>query len=284
MIHNFHQPNAEIFIPNQIPVDQALAQTTHLAFGAHQDDIEIMAAKPILECFQDPNLRFTGVVITDGRGSVRDNIYQNFTDEQMQVVRLNEQKKAAIIGEYAAQIFLDYPSKSIKDPSEKYVIKDLVEILTVASPDYVYTHNLADKHDTHVSSALRVIEAIRSIPKDKRPKKLFGCEVWRSLDWLSDQEKVPFDLSEFENLQMALLGVYDSQITGGKRYDLATMGRRLANATYFESHGLDRAQRLSFAMDLTPLVENGNIAIDQYILGFIKQFYEDVNLRMEKFL
>ncbi len=41
---------------------------------------------------------------------------------------------------------------------------------------------------------------------------------------LPDEDKVAFDLSAQENLQMALLGVFDSQISGGKRYDLATMG------------------------------------------------------------
>jgi len=61
--------------------------------------------------------------------------------------------------------------------------------------------------------------------------------VWRDLDWLVDSDKAPFDVSEHENLQAALLGVFDSQIAGGKRYDLASMGRRRANATYFESHG-----------------------------------------------
>lgn len=284
MTIKLHQPNAEIFIPSQMTAVQALAHTTHLAIGAHQDDIEIMAAKPILESFRDQRFWFSGVVMTDGRGSVRDNVYQNFNDEETRLVRLNEQKKAAVIGEYAAQILLDYPSKSIKIPTNTFVIEDLVEILTIASPDYVYTHNLADKHDTHVSTALRVVEAIRSLPREKRPKQLFGCEVWRSLDWLNDQEKVAFDLSYFENMQLALLGVFDSQITGGKRYDLATMGRRLANATYFESHGLDKAQRLSFAMDLTPLIENDNLEIDHYVLGFIKQFYDDVSTRIEKFM
>ena len=37
-----------------------------------------------------------------------------------------------------------------------------------------------------------------------------------------------------ENLHAALMGVFDSQIAGGKRYDLATAGRRRAHATYFE--------------------------------------------------
>ncbi len=278
-----HQPKAEVFFPNPEPAGQSLANTTHLTIGAHQDDIEIMAAQPIITCFRDPELSFTGVTMTDGRGSVRDNVYKDFTDEEMRAVRLEEQKKAAIIGEYQAQIFLDYPSKAVKDTSDRSVIEDLVEILTITSPMNVYTHNLADKHDTHVATGLRVVEAIRSLPLEKRPKKLFGCEVWRSLDWLDDQEKVPFDLTDFENLQIALLGLYDSQITGGKRYDLATMGRRLANATYFASHGLDQAQRLSFAMDLTPLIENEALDIGQYVLGFITHFYEDVNNRITKF-
>ena len=63
--------------------------------------------------------------------------------------------------------------------------------------------------------------------------------MWRDLDWLMDADKVVFDVSAHENLQAALLGVFDSQICGGKRYDLATMGRRRANATYFASHGVD---------------------------------------------
>jgi hypothetical protein len=51
------------------------------------------------------------------------------------------------------------------------------------------------------------------------------------------------------------VGVFDSQVSGGKRYDLATAGRRLAHATYYASHGTDEESALSFAMDLTPLVE-----------------------------
>ena len=70
-----------------------------------------------------------------------------------------------------------------------------------------------------------------------------------------DDDKVAFDVTAHENLQAALLGVFDSQICGGKRYDLATMGRRRAHATYYASHGTDVAEGLTFAMDLTPLVQ-----------------------------
>ena len=55
------------------------------------------------------------------------------------------------------------------------------------------------------------------------------------------------------------MGVFDSQVTGGKRYDLATAGRRLAHATYYASHGTDEESALNFAMDLTPLVEDPSL-------------------------
>jgi LmbE family N-acetylglucosaminyl deacetylase len=278
----FNQSTAEFFIPDGISTERALARTTHLAVGAHQDDIEIMAIEPILKCFQQLDFWFCAVVMADGRGSPRDDIYRNYTDEEMRVVRFKEQKKAAVIGEYAIQILLDYPSPAIKDPTIKQPVEDLVLILKSTHPQFVYTHNLADKHDTHVGTALRVIEAIRQLPANERPEKLYGCEVWRSLDWLLDDDKVLFDLSTHENLQTALLGVFDSQICGGKRYDLASMGRRKANATYFESHGLDNTQGLSFGMDLTPLIIDDQRSITGFIQEYLERFAKDVTARLTR--
>ena len=237
----FHLETAEIFIPDDTPVEQALARTTHLSIAAHQDDIEIMAATPIIECFQQPDRWFTGVVVTDGRGSPRAGIYAQYSDEEMRQVRFKEQKKAAVVGEYAAQILLDIPSSVIKAADRPEPVADLVKILQATRPQYVYTHNLADKHDTHIGVALRAIAAIRQLPPEQRPAKLYGCEVWRGLDWMIDTDKIGFDTSAHESLQAALVGVFDSQIAGGKRYDLATLGRRRANATYFQSHGVDQS-------------------------------------------
>ena len=278
----FHLDTSEIFIPDQLPVEEALARTTHLCISAHQDDIEIMAAQPILECFQQNDKWFTGVVVTDGRGSPRNGLYKDYTDEEMRLVRFKEQRKAAIVGEYAAQVILDYPSKVVKDASRKEPMDDLVSLLNSTHPDYVYTHNLADKHDTHVSVVLRVISAIRNLPLEKRPKKLFGCEVWRALDWMADSDKWPMDLSEHENLQAALLGVFDSQIAGGKRYDLASMGRRRANATYFESHGVDLTSALSFSMDMTPLIVEEKLDSLTFVHEIIQHFVRDVNERIQR--
>src|SRR5690606_1579884 len=145
-----------------------------------------------------------------------------------------------------------------------------------ARPEFVYTHNLADKHDTHVAVTMRVIEAIRALPKEARPKKVCGCEVWRDLDWMVDADKVPFDCSAHEGLQVALVGVFDSQVAGGKRYDLATMGRRKAHATYHASHATDVTTGLSFGMDLTALIEDDSLDAGEYVQGFIARFAEDV--------
>lgn len=273
---------AEIFVPDGLPVAEALARTTHMAISAHQDDLEIMAFDGILKCFQQEDKWFCGVVVTNGSGSPRDDLYKDYTDDEMRVVRRKEQKKAAVLGEYGTQVLLDYPSAAVKDGANKSPIVDFVALLKAAQPEVVYTHNLADKHDTHVGVALKVVEAIRSLPVAERPERVYGCEVWRDLDWMVDADKVTFDVSEHENLQAALLGVFDSQICGGKRYDLATMGRRRAHATYFESHGTDVATGMTLAMDLTPLIKDPDRDIQAYVQEYIARFSQDVAERIKR--
>jgi len=278
----FNLDTAEIFVPDGLSAEEALARTTHMAVGAHQDDIEIMAFDGILQCFQRDDKWFCGVVVTNGSGSPRDDLYKDYTDEAMQVVRRKEQKKAALIGEYAAQILLDYPSSAAKDNSNKAPVKDIGLLLKAAQAGVIYTHNLADKHDTHVAVALRVIEAIRDLPAAERPQRLYGCEIWRDLDWMVDVDKVAFDCSAHENLQAALLGIFDSQISGGKRYDLATIGRRRANATYYASHDVDVATGMIFAMDLTPLIKDPAKDIQTYVQEFMDRFAQEIVERLAK--
>ncbi len=276
-----HRETAEIFVPDGLPAEAALARTTHMAIGAHQDDLEIMAFDGILKCFQRQDRWFTGVVVTNGAGSPRADLYADYTDAAMQVVRRKEQKKAAVIGEYAAQVLLDYPSAVLKNGADPSPVEDLLTLFEWAHPEVIYTHNLADKHDTHVAVTLRVIEALRRLPAAARPQHLYGCEVWRNLDWLVDADKVTFDVSAHQGLQAALLGVFDSQVCGGKRYDLATMGRRQANATYFASHDTDTATGLIFAMDLTPLIVNPALNVADYVQSFIARLSQEVTTRIE---
>lgn len=274
---------AVVFIPDGEKEKEGIARTTHLAISAHQDDIEFMAYAPISECFGKADKWFGGVVVTDGAGSPRSGLYADFTDDDMKAIRITEQKKAAFVGEYSFQILLAHPSKEVKDAENESVAAELAEIIRAAKPNYLYTHNLADKHDTHIATALKVIAALRTLKEDERPEKVFGCEVWRDLDWMCDEEKVFMDCGAHPNIAKCLSGVFDSQIEGGKRYELAAEGRRLANATFSASHACDTYTGLNYAMDLTPLMDE-KTDIAEYVTGYIERFKNAVSQTIKKFL
>ena len=278
------KPTAEFFVFDGKPVEEAINRTTYMSIAAHQDDIEIMAYDGILKCFNNPEEWFFGVVVTNGSGSARDGEYKNYTDEDMINIRKLEQKKAAFIGEFGALALLDHPSKEVKDPKNTEIADEMLRLLNQAKPKVLYTHNLADKHDTHIGVTTKVIKALRKMDKKDRPEKVYGCEVWRNLDWMVDSEKVSFDVSAHPNLAASLVEVFDSQIVGGKRYDLAALGRRLANATFSESHFVDKTNAVSLAMDLTPLIEDDSLDISAYVLDYIERFKKDVQDRIEKML
>ncbi|MEI7899705.1 MAG: PIG-L family deacetylase [bacterium] len=271
---------ADIFVPDGLPAAAALARTTHLGVGAHQDDLEFMAAHGILACFGQAAQAFCGVTCTDGAGSSRAGVYAAYTDEQMRAVRRQEQHTAAMIGRYGAMLQLDFSSKQVKARDNAAVVEDLFEILRATQPQTVYTHSPADKHDTHVGVVRAVVAAIRRLQPSDRPAQVYGCEIWRDLDWLPDDRKAALDVSDRANISAALSGVFDSQISGGKRYDDAVMGRRKAHATFFESHAVDAAAMLTFAMDLNPLVKDDTLSLAAYTASLIDAFKEDVVKRI----
>ena len=280
----FSHPSADIYLPDtSITPAAALARTTHLCVAAHQDDIEIMAYHGIAECFGQTDKWFSGVVVTNGAGSPRSGIYGQYTDAQMQAVRFQEQRKAALVGEYSIQLQLAHPSSAVKDRGNAAVQSDLLAIFTAAKAEVVYLHQPADKHDTHIGVLAHSLAALRQLPAESRPKRVLGCEVWRDLDWMIDSDKQVLDAGRFPNLAMALVGVFDSQITGGKRYDLATAGRRVAHATYHTSHATDQYQGISWAMDLTPLVDNPELSLAEYTLGYVDRLKQDIAARLAKF-
>jgi LmbE family N-acetylglucosaminyl deacetylase len=261
---------AETYVPDGIGEDAALKRTTHLGVVAHPDDLEILALPGILECFSRDDRWFAGVVVTDGAGSARSGPYKGVSDADMAVIRRGEQKKAAQVGEYGAVTLLGLSSAQVKD------------LLLRARPEVVYTHNLADRHDTHVAVALTTIAACRALPADARPRRLLGGEVWRDLDWLPAADQVAEDVSARESLSAALIGVFDSQITGGKRYDLAVAGRRRAHATYHESHHLDAGTGLALFMDLTPLVADDALDPAAFVQGHVDRFAAEVRERIRR--
>ena len=280
---NFSNSTATTFIPSDESEHSALSRITHLGIGAHQDDLEFMAFHGIEACYRQTDKWFGGVTCTNGAGSARSGLYKDYSDEEMCQIRRREQDHAAVVGDYAAMVQLDYPSHAIKDPSNGAPVEDLLSVLKATTPDLVYTHNPADKHSTHVAVAANVLKALRALPSEERPKKVLGCEVWRGLDWMLDSDKTTLDVSRRPNLATAIGGIFDSQIAGGKRYDLAVDGRRIANATFYDSHSVDDAEKLWFAMDLTPLVEDPSLDPLEFTISFIQRFEEDVRGALGKY-
>jgi LmbE family N-acetylglucosaminyl deacetylase len=276
----FSRPEADVFLPNGGDVAQALARTTHLCVIAHQDDIEINAYPAVADCLGRSDRFFTGVVMTNGAGSARTGKFAHVTDAEMQLIRREEQRTAASLGAYNLQLQLAHPSADVKKAGHAGVAADLAAIFGGCRPQVVYLHQPADKHDTHVACFLRCIEALRALPRDQRPVRVLGVEGWRDLDWLADNEKVPMDASANPELAAKLVGVFESQIAGGKRYDLAAMGRRLANATFFNSHATDQTNAISLAMDLTPLVADETLSVRDFTLGHIERLRADVAARL----
>lgn len=272
----FHQPNASLFVPDSESMPSAFARTTHLGIGAHQDDLEFMAFHGIAACFGRADQWFGGVTCTNGSGSARTGRFAHYTDEEMMAERRREQDEAARVGEYAFIAQLNYPSAAIKDPSNRDPVEDLESLLRATRPQVVYTHNPADKHSTHIGVLAAAIRALRNLPEAERPKKVYGCEVWRDLDWMLDKDKSVLDVSSHPDLFRRLTGLFASQVAGGKRYDLAVEGRQRANATFFDSHSTDAMEKAWFAIDLTPVISSENVDLESHTLAYINRFRDEV--------
>src|SRR4030067_1929213 len=134
----------EIFVPDGSPVPGAITRTSHLGVAAHPDDVKIMAYHGILKCFSSEKDCFFGVIATDGAGSPRDGFYKRYTAEEMKTVRKKEQKKAALVGEYAGGALLHYSSSEVKDAKDGRPRDDIKELVILARPKVIYTHNPPD--------------------------------------------------------------------------------------------------------------------------------------------
>jgi LmbE family N-acetylglucosaminyl deacetylase len=273
---------SEIYFPENTKSEIDLSKTTHLGIGAHQDDLEIFAIHGILQAYQNPTKHFTGVTITNGRGAPRTEMTKDLSNPDYIALRNHEQKQAANIGKYLAQFLLNYESDEIRNGRCQDLLMDLIKILEMTSPDIIYTHNLADQHDTHVSVALFVIEALRNANLKDKNIRLFGCEVWRNLDWMSENKVINFNVSQNFELHKDLLAVYKSQNSGGKRYDCASLGRRLANATFTDPHTNGGPSHIVRAMDLTPLIKNPRMSIQRFMTQHMRSFVKDVRNRLDR--
>ena len=274
---NWIDPEVDVLVPDDVPLENALSRTTHLVIGAHPDDLEVFAYQGIAACYRQPELWFTGITVTDGAGSVKGARYADATDAELIAIRKEEQREAARIGQYGLQVQLGVPSKVIKNPAKAAGVgRDLQEILELCRPRVVYLHNPLDRHPTHVAVFLQSLRALRKLDPAIRPSECFGCEAWRDLDWLPERFRISHDVSAYPNLARTLIGLYDSQISSGKRYDLALIGRREAHATFSQSHAADEAPAVNLSLDLKPLLDDPDLDPKAFALSRIDTFRAEV--------
>ena len=247
-----------------------------LCICAHQDDCEIMAIDGILKGYYSRKYSFALVETTDGGGSARTGEFASYTDEMMKAVRVKEQEEASEVGKYNSLYMLNYTSKEVKDKSNDEIVNDYINIIKELRPQVIYTHSILDKHPTHVGVVLKVIKALRKLGKDYQPKLFLGCEVWRGLDWIDDNKKIGFNVSRNEKLQKKILNVFKSQIAGGKEYTKASIGRRYANATYYQSHSVDTMKMVAYGIDLKPLLKNPSLSVQEFALTFVEDLKNEI--------
>lgn len=271
----FLNPNAKILTQAQEELPAALAKCRLLAIVAHPDDVELLAMPAIMANLNLPESSFACCVLSDGASSPRGGPYSDLSQDELVQMRLREQAQAAGLGHYRACISLQYSSADVR-ASRPELLEDMHHLLEACPAEVIYTHNLADRHATHCATALRVIAALRKLPSAKRPKRLIGGEVWRSLDWLPKENKLRFDLSAGEELQRDLLDLYHSQIEGGKAYRLAAEGRQRANACFDDPYHTDAATLLAYGMDMSAFLQEDAPSPEAFLEGLLSGFTGEI--------
>ena len=219
-----------------VPKSASGAAVRYMAVSAHKDDVEMLALDGIFKAYREGG-GFAAAVLTDGGQCPRSKEYAAVGDEDMALLRTAEQKRAAEAGRYEALWLFERTSAEVKRTLEA-----------------VYLHNPFDRHPTHVAACEVALAAINRLDERHKPLKVYGCEVWRDLDWPADADKIALDVSGSDDLAAWLMACFVSQ-NAVKRYDIASMARRAANATFYQSHEGDEATALIYALDLTPLTK-----------------------------
>jgi len=306
-VPNFSRAAADLFVPDGTPHAAALARTTHLCIAAHADDVEWIGYHGIAHCFDREDAWFCGVVVSDGAGSPRSGPYAHVDDRRMVELRRDEQRRAALVGAYGAMVQLAHSSADVKQRANAAATSDLVALLEATRPDVVYLHAPTDRHETHVAVVARAIDALRRVDArargtstvagtstaggtgtasasgTHRPTRVLGVEGWGDLDWLALADRVELDVGARPHLAAALVGVFDSQIAGGKRYDLAMEARRVAHATFASPRAVDGARGLALAVDLTAAARADGPRLSDVVDGLLARFGAAARARLAPF-
>ncbi len=259
---------------NPLSGENPILPSRILGVGAHQDDLEFMCFNAISDGREAGG--FSGVILTNGSGSTRNPEHEPLSPEKYSLVRNREQIKAANIGGYRQIIQLNHPSVDVKMANPKEAIQEMFEILTEMRPQIIYTHNPFDKHLSHIATLNVVVKAILEMPLIDRPKQLFGCEVWRGLDWLPSKFKLVWPIDDSGALRDQLTQCFPSQSGRSKNYAQAIKGRRQCNATFLDGYQKDQFQHAEYGIDLGVLIGEKPKSLASFCEEVLEEFQQEI--------
>ena len=266
------------FDPQFSNLEEALGHSTFLGVGAHPDDLEVMAHHGILAAKGSKNYHFSGVICTSGSGSVTGDSLKGSNEAGLAQVRAQEQINAAKLGQFGSCLLLAYESCEIKERLNHQFVSDLQDLLEITKPKVIYTHNIFDKHKTHVSVVVHLIAALKNL--SYCPEAFYGCEVWRGLDWIADEDKKILSPSDVNHVK-ELITCHKSQLEE-KDYAEATVARMKSNATFFDASKSDQFEHQLFAMDLLPLL--GDVSLKSWVEDHLLKFKKSVDENLKGFV
>jgi glucosamine-6-phosphate deaminase len=221
----------------------ALAKTTHVGVGAHQDDIEIMAG-PMLLKNKD---HWMNIIVTDGAASksILNGMATELTPKQLTDMRQREQREAA--RETGTPVIqLKYPSAAVNGhmgEGKRQEAAFALGTLFSAMPktEEVFGHNPIDKHATHLA-VLAVQTAALRAAQHKNLKNVYAMEVWGGLTGIPEAQLSMFVVEDGRDLAAinTLIGKYQSQIQGqGRDYAATTTARMVGHGGYVSNPHLN---------------------------------------------
>lgn len=266
-----------------LPKARKTGPVKYLCVCAHPSDCEIMAIDGIQRGYRAQKYSFSCVVTTDGSENERGGKYLKSSDKRMSNVLASEQRKAAELGRYNSVYFMNYKAEEARDQENEDIVAEYIEIIKELKPRIVYTHSLLDRDPTHVCVAVKVINALRKLRKGDQPKVVYGCEMWRDLDWIDKDKIVSFDISKNIRLQRQLISVFKSQIIN-RDYINAAIGRRYVNAAFSRDDKKKEAKLTARAINMTTLLRRKELPIKRYAMSFIDDLYSEINDSMDRSL
>jgi LmbE family N-acetylglucosaminyl deacetylase len=254
--------NARLWLRSGFDLGELLQKTTHLAVVAHQDDLEIGAFHGILQCYHQSDRCFGGVILTNGANPPKQGEYSGMSGEEMSLLRNKEQEKAAEIGNYGWVLQLNLSSGTLDDELGGRMGDWFKQWMSEMRVETLYSHHPLDQHPTHLASFRWLHRLIKGVA-EYQDLNWFGVEVWGKLEWLPLRFRVNLDVTEGDGLAQKLIQVFESQLAS-KRYDLAELGLRQANATYAQSHQVDHICALSYAADLSAFLSS-EMTVEEWV-------------------